>query len=155
LQLVTDTTHVLVPGVGGRKDVVFDQAAVEKAFGVPPERIVQLRAFFGDNSDNIPGVPRVPKKVLRSLVQAHKTVDGVYHSGLTGITKSQYEKLRASEPQVRINVELMGLVNVPVSLTDPNVDADAAAGRLQELSINSSPLLEPFFGRGQKKAADT
>lgn len=155
LQLVTETTLMLVPGVGGRKDAMFDQAAVEKTFGVPPERIVQLRSFFGDPSDNIPGVPRVPKKVLRSLVQAHKTVDGVYASGLTGITKSQYEKLRGSEPQVRINVGLMTLLDVPVSITDPNVDADTAATRLQELSINSAPLLEPFFGLKQKKAADT
>jgi DNA polymerase-1 len=153
LQLVSGTTQMLVPGVGGRKDAMYDQAAVERTFGVPPESIVQLRAFFGDTSDNIPGVPRVPKKVLRALVTAHKTVSGVYGSGLAGLTKSQYEKLRASEPQVTINVELMTLVNVPVSITDPNVDADVAARRLQELDIKSSPLLEPFFGRA--KAADT
>lgn len=158
LQLVTETTHMLVPGVGGRKEVMYDQAAVEGAFGVPPERIVQLRAFLGDTSDNIPGVPRVPKKVLRALVQAHKTVEGVYGSGLSGVTKSQYEKLRSSEPQVRINVELMTLVDIPISTVDPNsdVDADAVAARLQELEINSAPLLEPFFGKAPpKKAADT
>lgn len=156
LQLVTQTTRMLVPGVGGRKDVMYDQAAVKGAFGVPPERIVQLRAFFGDTSDNIPGVPRVPKKVLRSLVQAYQTVDGVYSSGLSGLTKSQYEKLRASEPQVRINVELMSLVDIPVSVTDPNVDADAVAERLQGLDINPATLLEPFFGKApSKKAADT
>jgi len=156
LQLVTGTTQMLVPGVGGRKDAMYDQAAVEGAFGVPPERLVQLRAFFGDPSDNIPGVPRVPKKVLRALVQAYETVEGVYGSGLSGLTKSQYEKLRGSEPQVRINVELMTLVNVPVSITESNVDADAVAKRLQELDVNSAPLLEPFFGKApQKKAADT
>jgi hypothetical protein len=47
----------------------------------------------------------------------------------------------------------MALVDVPVQLTDPNVDADIAAKRLQELDVKSGPLLEPFFGRA--KAAGT
>lgn len=145
LQLVSQTTVQLVPGSGIRKEILFDAALVEEHFGVPPEKLVQLRSFYGDASDHIPGVPRVPKKVLRSLVQAYGGVDQVYKSGLTGLSKGQYERLRGSEPQVRINLALMSLVDVPVSVTDPDVDADLVSSSLKGMEINPNPILEAFF----------
>ena len=148
LMLVSDTTVVLRPGVGSRKEVFYDTATVTKVFGVPPDQLLQLRALCGDTSDNLPGVPRVPKKVLRSLVQAHGSVDGVYSSGLTGVTKGQYERLRQSEPQVRLNVELMAFVDIDVSIADPDPDVEGATARLQDVGINPSPILKPFFGSG-------
>lgn len=147
LQLVSPTTLMLMPGAGSRKESLFDPEAVKKTFGVTPERMTQLRAFYGDSSDNIPGVPRVPKKVLRSLVQAHGSIEGVYKSGLTGVTRGQYERLRAAEPQVRINLTLMSLVDVPVSVTGPDVDPDAAVERLRELAIDPDFVVNIFFGR--------
>lgn len=144
LQLVTDTTQVLIPGVGARKEIFYTVAMVKELFGVPPEKVIQLRAFYGDSSDNLPGVPRVPKKVLRSLVQAHGSVAGVYKSGLTGLTRGQYEKLRSSEPQVKINLDLMALVDVDVTTVAPDLDVDGATRKLQDLEINTY-LLETFF----------
>lgn len=146
LQLVSETTHVLAPGAGTRKEILFDLAEVESDYGVTPSKMVQLRALYGDSSDNIPGVPRVPKKVLRALLQAHGSIDGIYMSGLTGLTKGQYERLRSAEPQVRLNVELMSLADVDVSVRDPDIDAEGAAGRLRELEVNPDPILESFFG---------
>jgi 5'-3' exonuclease/transcription antitermination factor NusG len=148
LALVTSTTLVLVPGVGSRKEVLHDPAMVKQTFGVPVDQVLQFRALCGDTSDNIPGVPRVPKKVLRSLIQAHGSVEGIYASGLTGLSKGQYERLRLAEPQVRLNVELMSLVDIEVSMTDPNPDVEGAAERLQDVGINPSPILKPFFGNG-------
>lgn len=150
LQLVTTSTSLLIPPVGSRNEILFDAATVVKTIGVPSEKMVQLRAFYGDPSDNIPGVPRVPKKVLRSLVQAHGSVEAVYRSGLTGLTKGQYERLRSAEPQVRINVELMTLVDVSVTSVPPDVDPDNVAERLRELEIQPDSLLDIFFGSGRR-----
>lgn len=146
LQLVSETTSMLVPSSGIRKEILFDEATVEANFGVPPSKLLQLRAFYGDDSDNIPGVPRVPKKVLCSLIQAHGSVEQVYKSSLTGLSKGQYERLRASEPQVKINLAIMALVDVPVSVTDPDVDADLVTSTLKEIEVNPNPILEAFFG---------
>ena len=146
LALVTETTSALVPKVGTRKEILYDPAGVTKSFGVPPDKLHQLRAFCGDTSDNIPGVPRVPKKVLRSLVQQHGSVQGVYGSGLTGISKGQYERLRTAEPQVRLNLRLMTFANVEVTTTDPDVDVEGAAAKLHGVGINSTPILKPFGG---------
>lgn len=147
LQLVSSTTSLLIPRAGIRKEVLFDEAAVLEHYGVPSTKMLQLRAFLGDDSDHIPGVARVPKKVLCSLVQAHGSVDGVYRSGLTGVSKGQYERLRSSEPQVRINLALMSLLDIPVSVTDPDVDADLATSLMQTFEIAPNDLLEVFLGR--------
>lgn len=154
LQLVTATTSVLTPGTGNRHEALYDTKLVESDYGVPPGSMVQLRAFFGDDSDNIPGVPRVPKKVLKALLQAHGSIDGVYNSGLIGLTKAQYERLRSSEPQVRINLDLMSLVDIPVSVQDPDVDPDAAAAKLREVEVNPDPICGSFFGRRATETAD-
>ncbi len=146
LQLVTPTTHLLVPPVGSRNEILFDPEAVQEAMGVPPNKIVELRALYGDTSDNIPGVPRVPKKVLKDLIQAHGSVDGLYRSGLAGLNKGQYERLRSAEPQVRINLDLTTLVDVVVSTTPSDVDPDRATILLRKLDINPSSLLDAFFG---------
>lgn len=147
LQLVTQTTSVLIPAIGSRNEILFNPSGVEKTMGVAPDRMVQLRAFYGDTSDNIPGVPRVPKKILRSLVQAYGSVDGVYGSGLMGVSKGQYERLRSSEPQVRINIELLNLVDVEIHHTMSDADPEIAARILKDFDINPDPLLETFFGQ--------
>lgn len=154
LQLVSDTTMMLTPRVGSRREVFYDLAAVEKVFGVPPKTLIQLRAFYGDPSDNIPGVPRVPKKVLRKLVQAYGSVEGVYKSSLTGLSKGQYDRLRTAEPQVRINVGLMRLEDVDVSVIDPDVDPSGAAKKLRSVAIQPDTLVDVFFGR-RTETADT
>lgn len=150
LQLVTPTTSVLTPAVGSRNEIMYDPGTVVKSLGVSPGKVVQLRSLYGDTSDNIPGVPRVPKKILRSLIQAHGSVDSVFRSGLAGLTKGQYERLRSAEPQVRINVELMTLVDVGVTTASPDVDPDNVAERLRELDISPDSLLETFFGSGRR-----
>lgn len=146
LSLVTDSTSVLMPGAGTRKEVLHDPDSVERAFGVPPGRLAQLRAFCGDTSDNIPGVPRVPKKILKSLVQSHRTVEGVYRSGLSGLTEGQYERLRLAEPQVRLNLRLISFVDVAVQTLDPDLDLETVSRLLVEIEIKPAPILAQFRG---------
>ena len=155
LQLVNETTTVLVPAAGARKEIFFDEPAVEKQYKVKPNKIIELRAMFGDTSDNIPGVPRVPKKVLTALIQTHGSVKGVYDSKLAGVTRSQYERLKTAEPQVKINLELIALLDVPFDSLDPDVDVDGAASRLREMDINPDPILESLVGRSSGYAEES
>jgi DNA polymerase-1 len=145
LQLVTHDTFLLIPAIGSRKEILFEgPEIVEEYMGVPPGKMVEFRALCGDPSDNIPGVPRVPKKVLRALIQAHGSVDGIYKSGLAGLTRNQYDRLRSAEPQVRINLELMALVDVEVSLTYPDVNSSVAQQLMEEVGIKPQPILKAF-----------
>ncbi len=147
LQLVTDTTKLLYPAIGSRNEVLYDYAAVVEYMGVPPEKVVQLRALYGDASDNIPAVPRVPKKILRQLIQTHGSVAGIYQTGLAELSKGQYERLMSAEPQVRINVDLMTLLDVDVQTQIPNVDIDELVAKLRDLDIDPTSHVATFFGR--------
>jgi 5'-3' exonuclease/transcription antitermination factor NusG len=145
LQLVTLTTVLLIPAVGVRKEQLYDADAVQAEYGVSPLQFVHYRAFAGDSSDNIPGVPRVPTKVLAALVRSHGTVDGTYASGLPGLTKKQYQQMRDSEAQVRLNVGLMTLRrDVPVTLTSVKSDQIQAESLLATVNVNPE-IVAAFF----------
>ena len=145
LQLVTYTDHLLVPKVGNRAELLYDPDRVVAEYGVSPDRIVHLRALLGDTSDNLPGVPSVPAKKLTSLLRVHQTIDGIFLSSMAGITASQYEKLRASEGRVRLNLELMALQEVPYDLTPPAVNSDEAKLKLASRGIQPDSIIDSFL----------
>ena len=66
---IRTSSQLVRPGVrilhekGGR---VPGRKGVEEVFGVPPERVVDVLALWGDSTDNIPGVPGIGKKGARS-----------------------------------------------------------------------------------------
>src|SRR5262247_1634583 len=64
MQLVSGRVTLL----DGMKDRRYGPAEVEERFGVPPERILDLRALCGDPSDDIPGVPGIGEKGAAALL---------------------------------------------------------------------------------------
>jgi len=151
LQLVTLTDIVLSPKVGNRPETLYDRDKVVEEYGVTPERMVQLRALLGDTSDEIPGIPRVPTKVLTALLNAHGSIDDLLASNLSGTTPAQYAKIRAAENQVRLNLKLMQLVDdLPYEEIPPTPDAKKAEEALSGLSIKAESILTPFFPAQQR-----
>lgn len=146
LQLVTEADHLLCPAQGKRKETIFDPATLEAEWGVPPAQIVALRAMYGDSSDNLPGVPTVPEKVLVELLKLYGSLDGIFSSNLAGLTKLRYERLRAAEKQVRLNEEIMTLRTVPITTVLPTQDRKAATERLTDVDVDVDPLLAVLFG---------
>jgi len=146
MQLVTDTTHVLVPAVGVGKERLCTPEVVQAEYGVAPERMVHLRALGGDTSDNIPGAPGCGNKTASKLLNLYGTVDGIFVSNLAGLSQSLREKIRAAEKQVRLNVRLMTLVtNLDLRLHSPNADQGASSLALDDIGMNKSRVLSAFF----------
>jgi DNA polymerase-1 len=147
LQLVTLTDIVLSPKVGNRQETLYDRDKVVEEYGVTPERMVQLRALLGDDSDEVPGVGgRVPTKVLTALLKNYGSVDEVFASNLSGITAGQYAKIRAAEAQVRLNLNLMQLRDdLSFDEIAPSPDAKIASEVIGGLSIQADSIVEPFF----------
>ncbi len=56
---------------------IYDPAAVEERFGVPPRLIPDLIGLKGDTSDNIPGIPGIGEKTAAQLLQQFGDLDGV------------------------------------------------------------------------------
>jgi len=153
LQVVNDFTHQLCPAMGGGKEKLYDPAAVEAEYGVPPRSMVQLRAISGDTSDHIPGAPGFGLKTAAKALKPYGTVSSLFKSNLAGLSKTQAVSLRASEKQVLLNVELMSLCDVPFSQIKPNKDQEAARARIKALNIRPDPILTAFFEASRRTEA--
>ncbi len=85
---------------------VLDAAAVERKFGIPPERIIDYLSLVGDTSDNIPGVPKCGPKTAVKWLQQYGDLDGVLaHADAIGGKIG--ENLRAAVDDVRRARELV------------------------------------------------
>jgi DNA polymerase I len=76
-QLIGDGIRVMFNRKGISDIVMYDREAVEKRFGLPPEKYLDYVALKGDPSDNIPGVPGVGEKTASRLVQQYGSVEEV------------------------------------------------------------------------------
>ena len=77
LQLASDHVRIMA-GARGVTDVkIYDPAAVEERFGVPPRLIPDLIGLKGDTSDNIPGIPGIGEKGAAQLLAQFGSLEDV------------------------------------------------------------------------------
>jgi DNA polymerase-1 len=76
-QLVDEGVRVMSTSRGITETKIYDRAAVEERYGVPPELITDLMGLRGDTSDNIPGVPGVGEKTATQLLQQFGSLEAV------------------------------------------------------------------------------
>ena len=81
-----DLFQLVRPGVRilhtKKEDALLDEKGVEEVFGVPPERVVDVLALWGDPTDNIPGVPGIGEKGAKELVEQYGDLESVLaHAG--------------------------------------------------------------------------
>ncbi len=77
LQLAGTHVSVMANARGVTEVKIYDPAAVEERFGVPPRLIPDLIGLKGDTSDNIPGIPGIGEKTAAQLLQQFGDLDGV------------------------------------------------------------------------------
>jgi len=78
LQIVDDHIKLWNLRSSTSKPEIFDPAACEAKWGLPPTAIVDMLALMGDSSDNVPGVPKVGKKTAVDLLTQFGSIDGIY-----------------------------------------------------------------------------
>ncbi len=86
MQLVTRDIVI----IDTMKDKTYDIDGVKERFGVPPEKVVEVLALSGDQSDNIPGVPGVGGKTAQRLIEEFGSLEQV----LKNVEKVKNEKIR-------------------------------------------------------------
>ena len=79
-QLVGPGIRVMSTSRGITETKIYDEAAVEERYGVPPELITDLMGLRGDTSDNIPGVPGIGEKTATQLLQRFGSLERVLAS---------------------------------------------------------------------------
>lgn len=80
LQLVSNTTRVLLTATKGGKPEVIDyttETLFEK-YGLTPSEMIELKSLMGDSSDNIPGVAGIGEKTATDLVSRFHSIDYIY-----------------------------------------------------------------------------
>jgi DNA polymerase-1 len=77
LQLASEHVSVMANTKGMTEVKIYDPAAVEERFGVPPRLIPDLIGLKGDTSDNIPGVPGIGEKTAAELLAQFGSLETV------------------------------------------------------------------------------
>jgi DNA polymerase I len=122
LQLIDDQAgvRVMMTRRGITDTAIYDEAAVQERYGVPPERYIDVAALRGDPSDNLPGVPGVGDKTATKLVQTYGTAEEVVAHADEQRGRLR-ENLLAHGDDVLRNKQLMRLrddVPLPVGVRD-------------------------------------
>ena len=125
IQLASKSPKVTIHQPSKKNEKMFEFGVtadqVEAWWGVPPERLAELKAMIGDNSDGIVGVKGIgPKRALKIIQQ---------HGNLTEAIRKAPE-LIGHEQRVATNYLLMELISdkrpLPMTLEDcrvPKIDS--------------------------------
>jgi DNA polymerase-1 len=108
-QLVDEGVRVMSTSRGITETKIYDRAAVEERYGVPPELITDLMGLRGDTSDNIPGVPGVGEKTATQLLQQFGSLEAVLENVDQISGKKRKENLVEHAENARMSKQLATL----------------------------------------------
>lgn len=78
LQLIDDTTDVLLMKKGITDMQIMNEEALYEMMQLKPLQVIDFKGLSGDASDNIPGVKGVGEKTATKLLSDYGSVEGVY-----------------------------------------------------------------------------
>ncbi len=80
LQLATEHTRICIPKTkaGGTTIEQYYAADVQAAYDVTPAEFIDVKALWGDTSDNIPGVPGIGEKTAKAIIAQYHSVENAY-----------------------------------------------------------------------------
>jgi len=151
LQLVDKNTSVY----NTSKELLLNEAGVRETFGVPPSKIIDVLALWGDASDNIPGVPGIGEKTSKTLINQFGSLDELLDNlgrvekiGLREKIKENLDQLHLSRDLVTIKKNL----DVPFdpddfTLSEPNYKE--LIPLLQEMEFSS--LLSEYLTKSDQE----
>ncbi len=98
LQLIDDTTTVILTKRGITETLNLDEAGLKAEFGLTPSQVIDFKSLAGDSSDNIPGVPGIGEKGALAMIEKYGNLDGIYANinDFTGKTKEKMENGKES-----------------------------------------------------------
>ena len=131
-QLVSKKVFLINPAKEG---AVFDEAAVQKEWGLLPSQLCDYFALIGDASDNVPGIEGVGPKTASALLAEWKNLDQLL-AHVDQIHGKKGERLQAGKEMAILSKKLVTLdttVTVPHELS------------AYERSAGETAALELFF----------
>jgi len=152
-QLVGDGISLYHTG----REVLYDEAGVKEAFGLPPAQVLDVMGIWGDAIDNIPGVPGIGEKGAKSLISEFGSLDNLL-ANLDKVKKASHRKaLETHAEQAKLSRELARIkCDLPVDL-DPAKYAVGAPDRAKLHDLFSRlefvSLMQEFLPEPESAAA--
>ena len=88
---------------------------IEKKFGVPPSKVIDVQALAGDSSDNVPGVPGIGVKTAAELINKYGTLENLLTKAQEIKQNKRRETILENKDKARISKKLVTLKkDVPV-----------------------------------------
>jgi 5'-3' exonuclease len=113
IQLVRDPVVRVLFTLKGVKELgVFDEAGVQRKYGIPASRYVDFAILRGDPSDGLPGISGVGEKTARDLVNTYASLDELVASAdklsprLGGKVREAADYLAAMRQIVPVQVDV-------------------------------------------------
>ncbi len=80
LQLATEHTRICIPKTkaGGTTIEQYYAADVQAAYDVTPKEFIDVKALWGDTSDNIPGVPGIGEKTAKAIIAQYHSIENAH-----------------------------------------------------------------------------
>ncbi|MEE8474353.1 MAG: DNA polymerase I [Myxococcota bacterium] len=101
----------------GMKDRRYGPAEVEARFGVPPDRVLDMRALVGDPSDNIPGVKGIGEKGAAQLIREWNDLENLIEHREEIASKRARNAIASQLEEARLSKRLATLrADVPLPL---------------------------------------
>lgn len=141
LQLIDETTTVLLMKKGISEMELVDEKHLLEEFHVQPYQIVELKGLMGDTADNIPGVPGVGEKTALKLLDEYENVANVYEH-LDEIKGKLKEKLELNKDKAELSLYLAKIITdapLPFNIEDCiiNNDLESSNAFFKKYEMNS------------------
>src|SRR6266849_4956254 len=136
-----------------------DEAWVEKKFGVPANKIVDLLGLMGDSIDNIPGAPGIGSKGAVQIITQFGSIENALERWEEVKHKTYRESLHNKPDLIRQSRELARIrVDLEVDLDLDHIKArppDRAAAYDLFKELEFSALTREFADGASKQVADS
>ena len=136
-----DLWQLIKPGkylVMSKRRGMVTPETVRSVMGIPPSKIPLHKAVFGDPSDGVPRVPRIPKKILLELVRESTDVRDLLQRAKK-LPEKHATKIAACKTLIKTNYKLVCLrTTLPMKRWNHQADETKLRKRLTKNSVNLS-----------------
>lgn len=139
LQLVNDRVKLFMPIKGLSEAKIYGEKEAEERLGVPPEKVVALKALMGDSSDNYPGVAGIGPKTATGLLKQFASISDLVEN---------IDKIKDAKVRDKINRDKENLLlsqKLATVVVDAPVDFDLQTAKIPSDFL--TPEVVEAFGK--------
>ncbi len=115
LQLIDDTTRVLLTKRGITETEEYTEISLREKMGLTPAAVIDYKSLAGDSSDEIPGVAGIGDKTAKTLIDKYGDLDGIYAAVESVAPASVQSKLISGKDSAYLSRKLATIdVDAPI-----------------------------------------